>query len=740
MMIEKWLKAEIDAKLKNSKRLIILDESSEWEFLAEAACIGSVLLKRKNDDKKWKQKKDELFLRYDIEKKHKDSDVIIYIQGELSNDSFLVDYAKTGGCIVLSKDWVRETLLQETSIQVSLTDEELYTACHVGVKKDLNWWKRVIQKIEDVLTLEDDILQFMDDPNGFMKRQSQTVRNLYIQEFCKLLGQPLQEKPYDTFANEISKHIFEGIVYGNITKREYSIYCKWLDSHEHEPAFKKYLSMFKIPDNVEVAKVNDNHCFDEIDRRELVYLVDNLGDSSKVQDALERIKRRIKNMKKNPYVAEWWPDVTDVVEVNVTCKDTSIDKISTYYITHFAAKDRSMRHILAYWKAAESIVRPLQERYEQMNQDMLKVWFEHYDEYKENQKGYLVRLIKDNKKKIAIIVGDGVRYEVADSVASRISPDIKIDKKFMYAGLPSETEHNMSALYTMDGKIIATKSEREKVLSQETGKNITYMQLEEVNETTDGDILVLTYKDIDDAGEKMQQAMLKLVDEFEDILVEKIQLLLHMGYKEVHLVTDHGFVLTGILDESDKIPTDDVSGVKKVSERYIRSVEEQNSDKYISLHEPYGEYNYVNFAKSSRPFSSTGKYGYSHGGFTPQEVVIPNFVFRYEKTNQLDVNITNKKDLSEVNGDIVAIKISSGDEAVDIMSSQRRVRVVLYSNGKEIDKSSILTMGPGKKESLDLSLNGVNEALAVVIDEDTKDQLDKATINKTQMRDLGGLL
>jgi len=739
-MIEKWLRAEIDTKLKNSKRIIILDEFSEWEFLVEAASIGSVLHKRKNNKKKWKQKQDELFMRYDIEKNHKDSDVIVYIQGRLGNDSFLVDYAKTGGCIVLSKEWVRETLLRETSLQVSLTDEELYIACHVGVKKDLNWWKRVIQKIEDVLTLEDDILQFMDDPNGFMRKQSQTVRNLYIQEFCKLLRQPLQEKPYDTFANEISKHIFEGIINGNITTREYSIYCKWLDSHKHETAFKKYLSMFKIPDNIEISKVNDNHCFDEIDRRELIYLVDNLRDSTKVQTALGRIKRRINNMKKNPYVAKWWPDVIDVVDVSISCKDASIDKISTYYTTQFAAKDRSMRHILEYWKATENIVRPLQERYEQMNQDMLKVWFAHYDEYKENQKGYLVRLIKNNTKKIAIIVGDGVRYEVADNVASRIEQGIKVDKKTMYAGLPSETEHNMSALYTTDGKIIASKSEREKVLSQETGKNITFLQLEEINETTDGDILVLTYKDIDDAGEKMQQAMLKLVNEFEDILVEKIQLLLHIGYKEVHFVTDHGFVLTGILDESDKIPTDDISGAKKVSERYIRSVYKQNSDKYISLHEPYGEYNYVNFAKSSRPFSSTGKYGYSHGGFTPQEVVIPNFVFTYEKTNQLDVNIVNKKDLSEANGDIVAVKISSGDEAVDVMSYQRRVRVVLYTDGKEIDKSSILTVGPGKKESLELSLNGVSEAVVVVIDEDTKDQLDKATIHKTKMRDLGGLL
>lgn len=739
-MLEKWLRAEIDAKLKNSKRIIVLDESSEWEFLVEAACVGSVLLRRKNNDKKWKQKHDELFLRYDIEKNHKDSDVIVYIQGELGDDSFLVDYAKTGGCIVLSREWVRETLLRETSLQVSLNDEELYAACHVGVKKDLNWWKRVIQKIEDVLILEDDILQFMDDPNGFMKKHSQTVRNLYIQEFCKLLGQPLQEKPYDTFANEISKHIFEGILNGNITKREYSIYCKWLDSHEHKQSFKNYLSMFKIPNNVEISKVNDNHCFAEIDHRELIYLVDNLGDSTKVQIALGRIKHRIKNLKKNPYVAKWWPDVMDMVEESITCKDASIDKISTYYTTKFATKDRSMRHILEYWKATESIVRPLQERYEQMNQDMLKVWFAHYDEYKENQKGHLVRLINDNKKKIAIIVGDGVRYEVADSVASRIEPRIKVDKKFMYAGLPSETEHNMSALYTMDGKIIAAKSDREKRLSQDTGKNITYLQLGEVNETTDGDILVLTYKDIDDAGEKMQQEMLKLVNEFEDILVEKIQLLLHIGYKEVHLVTDHGFVLTGILDESDKIPTDDIYGAKKVSERYIRSVDEQNSEKYISLYEPYGEYNYVNFAKSSRPFYSSGKYGYAHGGFTPQEVVIPNFVFTYEQTNKLDVIIINKKDLCEVIGSIVTIKISSSEEAADVMSTKRSVRVVLYAEGKEIDKTSILTISPGIKKSVELSLNGINEAIAVVLDEDTKDQLDKATVSKTQMRDFGGLL
>ncbi len=739
-MIEKWLRAEIDKKIKNSKRIIILDEASEWGFLVDAACTGLCLLKRGSDSQRWKLKQEELFLRYDAEKNHKDSEVAVYIQGALEINSFLVDYAKTGGCIELSTEWVREALLKETSLQVSLSDEELYTACHVGVGKDLNWWKRIIQRIEDILSLEEDILRFMDDPNGFMERQTSVVQKLYLQEFCRLLGQPLQEKPFDTFANEISRHIFEGMMKGDIGKREYAIYCKWIDSHEHEASLKKYLGMFKIPENIKISKVHDNHCFEEVDRKNLAELVEDINNPKIVGSILERMNRRIKYRKGNPYIADWWPDVLDIMKFSVVCKGMDMDDISNYYISQFAAIDQSMRRIFAYLKASENLVRPLQEHYERLNQEFLKIWFAHCGEYKENQKGYLVSLLKYSTEKIAVIVGDGVRYEVADSVASQLDSWIKTDRKFMYAGLPSDTEHNMSALYTMEGKVIAEKSERERILSRETGKEISYMQLEDVNEATDGDILVLTFRDIDDAGEKMQQGMLRIAGEFEDILVEKIQLLLHIGYKEVHLVADHGFVLTGILDEADKIPTDDISGEKKVSERYIRSVEAQNTDKYISLYEPYGEYNYVNFAKSSRPFSSTGKYGYAHGGLAPQEVVIPNFVFTYERANQLAITIVNKEELREVAGDVVCVRISSGDEAVDVLSFQRRVRIVMYSDGREIDKSSILTLRPGQQERVELAMNGVDEAVTVVMDEDTKDQLDKAVASKLQMRDLGGLL
>ena len=132
--------------------------------------------------------------------------------------------------------------------------------------------------------------------------------------------------------------------------------------------------------------------------------------------------------------------------------------------------------------------------------------------------------------------------------------------------------------------------------------------------------------------------------------------------------------------------------------------------------------------------------GLGAGGLCPDVVVIPNFVFTYERANQLAITIVNKEELREVAGDVVCVRISSGDEAVDVLSFQRRVRIVMYSDGREIDKSSILTLRPGQQERVELAMNGVDEAVTVVMDEDTKDQLDKAVASKLQMRDLGGLL
>jgi hypothetical protein len=85
------------------------------------------------------------------------------------------------------------------------------------------------------------------------------------------------------------------------------------------------------------------------------------------------------------------------------------------------------------------------------------------------------------RPKTAIIVGDGVRYEIADFVATELQKHFKVDKQVMLADMPSETEHNMSALYVGNNQILSIHKDREASLTQTTGKDIVYMPLEQLN-------------------------------------------------------------------------------------------------------------------------------------------------------------------------------------------------------------------------------------------------------------------
>ena len=66
--------------------------------------------------------------------------------------------------------------------------------------------------------------------------------------------------------------------------------------------------------------------------------------------------------------------------------------------------------------------------------------------------------------------------------------------------------------------------------------------------------LVLNYGDIDEVGEKKQLGALKDITNYEPELREKIAHLFRLGYNKIVLTTDHGFALTGLLDEADKEP------------------------------------------------------------------------------------------------------------------------------------------------------------------------------------------
>jgi hypothetical protein len=265
-----------------------------------------------------------------------------------------------------------------------------------------------------------------------------------------------------------------------------------------------------------------------------------------------------------------------------------------------------------------------------------------------------------------------------------------------------------------------------------------------VNETTDEEhYLICSYKDPDKLGETYQQKALKYFDQVANLYVSKIEQLLKNGYQNVYLVTDHGFVLTGILENSDKIEVDFKGNVNK-SERFIRTEEKQKIDSQLLIEKEvkYANFNYCYFAKRLGPFKTPGVYGYSHGGLSPQETIIPFLKWSNENNTQeqLQVAIVNKNELNDVTGDLFSLVLKGYSSDSSLFSSERKVMILFFANNKNVNESDIITIDKNAELKKEFRF-GSNAVIEVkIVDAITKEQLDKVIVKQNKARDLGGLL
>lgn len=750
-MTDNWFTQDVERLLAHRNRVVIVDPSGKCGFLVSLLKDKDIVVLKTDEDldEQWQQVKEELFLRYEAETEHADKPIVFYAVRPQEKLSFLFDYCFTHGCLDLTNpiEWLKKKIFTHTDLQVQFDNPMLLTVAKIGIYKDLAWWKKVLQNLEDLVNLDDELLPFLDNPESYLGDLDIDVRRLFEEKIFELLGQQFMAKPAKTLADEVAKRLFDGLINNEVHPTLLEIYYRWADSETYRPSLKNYIHQYDLSNVSNPWKAHPDHCFEKLDNIALRQLTENLRDESYVAEKLVKIKTRVGSgkakAKAKAFVPLWWQNILTLLEFDTkplsTCN--TFNAVVDFYTQQFAPVDRAIRYLYMRFLPEEKIIRPLQEHYESLNHELLEKWFDYFGSYKSDQQGYLVNLFKNAKPKTAVIVGDGISYEIANYVANELKPLFNVDTQIMLADMPSETEHNMSAMYVGNNEVLATKKEREIRLSAITGKEIAYLDLENLHYGVDGDYLVLSYKDIDDAGEKLQHGAIKLFAEMENVLKEKITLLLNMGYRAVHLVTDHGFVLTGLLDEADKIEAN-ATGKKAVVERYFRTVEKQSNSNLFEFERPYGEYNYVYASRSHRPFKSKGKYGFAHGGFTPQEIIIPKFTFSKTQiaTSGLKILISNKTDLGEVTGEQFAIKLNADEYAADLFSAQRKVQILLYAGGANYQSSSIITMQPKNVQSLEFSFNQHKEVEAVLIDAETKEQIDKVVIKQTNLRDLGGLL
>lgn len=749
-MIDVWFKNDLQGVYDQHSVAVFIDESSDAKFLLKTV-EGEYTIYQANSEL------EELHVKYLVEKAQPTNDkFLIYTNTKRDNLMFVREYCETCGCLEIRSlpNYIKDKVHQTLNLNINLPKEELIAAAKVSVGKNQTYWMDISHKgATEIFDLEKELLPFVHDPKKFStKHYDAQLLDIFYRKANELLGQEYLDKPAATLAEEIVKAMLDTLAYGYSNNTLESIYKSWLDSLTYRDSFKSYLDKYKIESGIDIWKVNIHHPFRQIDEKWLAEIGKNISDKPYISNTLSRLRQRHQSRQAQALGILFWNDVIALLEFdpkNITYL-SSFSECVDFYKKYFCKLDTAIRHLYTAFLNKKELLEPFQELYKEHLSVFLDKWFKHWNEYQENQTGTLQRIIDNaGNIKIAVIVGDGITYEIAELVAAKIkgvmgSTYYKINKNSVLADIPSETENNMSRIYLANGVTEAVQENREKYLAgQNPDISIDFIRLDEVNdEALPGQFLICTYKDIDDIGHRLKQKALKYFAESIDFFAEKISLLLGSGYDKVYLITDHGFVLTGLLCEADKISVS-LKGKFDKDERYIRTEIKQPDlvPTLIEVEKSYKEFRYIYFAKNINPFKSTGAYGFSHGGVSPQELVTPCFCWERTESSSslLAVTIDNKADLVDVTGELFSVKIQSDKEANDLFSLERKVCLVFFANKTQVNKSDVFTIQQNQYITKDYTFDGYQELEVQLLDATTKQLLDKATIKQNNDRDLGGL-
>ena len=743
-MIDTWFKKDIEKIHSKHKIAVFVDESKEAEFLINELHEDVVVLKTSSE-------LEELKVKYNIEKASPGKKYLIYTNTPKTKLKYVREYCETNGCIELKylESYIKQKVNQHLNLNINLPREELISAAKVSLGKDRTYWMDLSHKgSSEIFDLEKELLPFLHNPTQHSNKYDATVKEIFYKSINELIDQDYVSKPAKTLAKEVVSYLFNGLLHNNINITLLSVYESWLDSNSYRSSFDSYLKDYKITGDFDALKVNPSHPFIEIDEIWVKALSENLSDASYILMLLPLINRRLQSNAARNLDIEFWKHLKTLLEFDEKNINqlASLSECTSFYTQRFHKLDGAIRKLYARFLTNENLIVPFQNYYKNLTDLFLEKWFKYIGSYKSNQTGTIQKLLDGATGKIAIIVGDGIAYEFGQDIIASVSKEYLLSKdfNFMYAGLPSETEHNMSQLYVDTGEVHTYKSEREDFLQRDNpAKELHFIDLESVNELVDAPYLICSHKDPDKLGEAHQQKALKFFDTVVEVYASKIDQLFKNGYDEVYLVTDHGYVLTGILENSDKIEVS-VPGKGKKAERYIRTEDAMNIDENL-LHEeeiPYKSFNYCYFAKRLGPFKTPGVYGFSHGGISPQETIVPFLKWtKSQKTaSSLKVRITNKDDLKEIEGDIYAVKLLAEANSSDLFNSERKITLLFFQNGEKVNESDIFTIEKNINLKKEFSFGSAKEIEMMVMDAQTKEQLDKVIIKKNSSRNLGGLL
>jgi len=735
-MVDKWFVNDIEAALEVQGRAVVTDAQEEGKFLLDFLPSDVVLQDVACTDL------DEIKAKYEAETKHADEKVVFYTHRPKADLTFLLEYAETADCIVLDdmEAYIRKHLFEATGINTQLPKADLMVAAKLSKGKDLNWWKSVAMGLVKPMDTNQLLLDLLASPAQTAQDMDTDVWRLFSEEVFAMMGKPYTEQPASVLAQTVMDAIFDGLARNEISESLLSIYNRCASSHAMDKVMADYIARYADQlKGINPLNAYPDHPFTALDNRLFMQLSKAVENGEFLGEYIQFIDARTKSKHATSYKAEWLEDVKTLVEFKNgdLYKITSLQDFAVYYRDTFAKLDTAVRHLYAAWLHDEKVLRPFQFLYEQAEKELLDKWFSLTKNYEPSQQGLLKEKLSQEGR-VAVLVCDGLRLEIAETIYQHSNS--KVGNDFAFAMLPSVTENGMSALFGCDGVELSAQNRYAHLKSELPGVEV--MDADKLNSSVTAQHLVLMYGDIDQVGEKKQLAGLKDINNYEKEIADKIETLLGMGYNKVYVTADHGFVITGILDEADKIPVPK-GEMMKLEERFCLAHEvltPANSVPLVARQDNFLGSEYQCYAQSDKPFRTKGEYGYAHGGFTPQECLVPVYEFGKDASEEvLHVEIANKKDLQAVGGQYFKLKLQAEQAADNVFKQERRMEIQLF-DGDKLQSKQVVTIKQGQLlDNNEFEMAASGKMKVVLVDAATKQQIDFCEVKSSSSRDLDDL-
>lgn len=344
---------------------------------------------------------------------------------------------------------------------------------------------------------------------------------------------------------------------------------------------------------------------------------------------------------------------------------------------------------------------------------------------------HVAPVVKDGRTKVVVIISDGMRYEIAEELASTIRSEDRFDASLsaLLGALPSYTQLGMASLLPhssleldpealpvlADGKPTNGTANRDKILQAVKGHAITAAEVlampgSELRELyTQHQVFYVYHDRIDAAGDKAptERTVFEAAEETRRELLLLVRKWTNANATNILITADHGFLYQDIPLEQAYYISQSPQGdaVTKTNRRYVLGRSLKPSPSFMTFSSAQaglvGDID-IQIPKSIHRIPQPGAgTRYVHGGASLQEIVVP----------VITVNKKRKSDVRAVNVDLMpeTDKITTGQLAVKLLQREavsdkiqaRQVRLGLYVGDTLISDQRVLTFDSASDDQRD---------------------------------------